>query len=242
MQRNWNSFGLHIPMRSVLYIVVFFPLVLPAQIEPVERDSIYMEYILVDGDSIAKTAIDLNEVLLLPKLKFANKEDRITYLILKRKTLKVYPYAKLASDRLTILNERLAILNSNRAKNKYSKRIQKYIENEFSAELKKLTRTEGQILVKLIHRQTGSTTFDLIKDLRSGWRAFWFNTTASVFDISLKETFNPMEVKEDFLIEDILERAFQNRKLERQKPAIYFDFYDLTDKWLVTKSTEISKN
>jgi hypothetical protein len=207
----------------------------------VKQDSSLVEYILVDGDSIAKTAIDLNEVLLLPKLKFANKEDRITYLILKRKTLKVYPYAKLASDRLTILNERLAMLSSNRAKNKYSKSIQKYIENEFSAELKKLTRTEGQILVKLIHRQTGSTTFELIKDLRSGWRAFWFNTTASVFDISLKETFNPMEVKEDFLIEDILERAFQNRKLERQKPAVDFDFYDLTDKWLATKSSEISK-
>ena len=229
-------------MRSVVYIVIFFPLVLFAQIEPVKQDSSLVEYILVDGDSIAKTAIDLNEVLLLPKLKFANKEDRITYLILKRKTLKVYPYAKLASDRLTVLNERLAMLSSNRAKKKYSKSIQKYIENEFSAELKKLTRTEGQILVKLIHRQTGSTTFELIKDLRSGWRAFWFNTTASMFDISLKERFNPMEVKEDFLIEDILERAFQNRKLERQKPAIDFDFYDLTDKWLATKSTEISKN
>ena len=229
-------------MRSVVYIVIFFPLVVFAQIEPGKQDSSLVEYILVDGDSIAKTAIDLNEVLLLPKLKFANKEDRITYLILKRKTLKVYPYAKLASDRLTILNERLAMLSSNRAKNKYSKSIQKYIENEFSAELKKLTRTEGQILVKLIHRQTGSTTFELIKDLRSGWRAFWFNTTASMFDISLKERFNPMEVKEDFLIEDILERAFQNRKLERQKPAIDFDFYDLTDKWLASKSTEISKN
>ena len=229
-------------MRSIVYIVIFFPLILFAQIEPVKQDSSLVEYILVDGDSIAKTAIDLNEVLLLPKLKFANKEDRITYLILKRKTLKVYPYAKLASDRLTILNERLAMLSSNRAKNKYSKSIQKYIENEFSAELKKLTRTEGQILVKLIHRQTGSTTFELIKDLRSGWRAFWFNTTASMFDISLKERFNPMEVKEDFLIEDILERAFQNRKLERQKPAINFDFYDLTDKWLASKSTEIPEN
>ena len=129
-------------MRSIVYIVIFFPLILFAQIEPVKQDSSLVEYILVDGDSIAKTAIDLNEVLLLPKLKFANKEDRITYLILKRKTLKVYPYAKLASDRLTILNERLAMLSSNRAKNKYSKSIQKYIENEFSAELKKLTRTE----------------------------------------------------------------------------------------------------
>nr|WP_321245286.1 DUF4294 domain-containing protein [uncultured Psychroserpens sp.] len=229
-------------MKYLFYILFIFPIMLTAQIEPVVQDSTAVEYILVDGDSIPKTAIDLNEVLLLPKLKFASKEDRITYLILKRKTLKVYPYAKLAADRLTTLNERLQTLESKRAKKKYAKKIQKYIENEFSAELKKLTRTEGQILVKLIHRQTGTTTFGLIKELRSGWRAFWFNTTASMFDISLKEEFNPMEVKEDFLIEDILERAFQSRKLERQKPAIDFDFYDLTDKWLPSKTTAETKN
>ena len=229
-------------MKYLFYILFIFPMVLTAQVEPVVQDSTVVEYILVDGDSIPKTAIDLNEVLLLPKLKFASKEDRITYLILKRKTLKVYPYAKLAADRLTTLNERLQTLESKRAKKKYAKKIQKYIENEFSAELKKLTRTEGQILVKLIHRQTGTTTFGLIKELRSGWRAFWFNTTASMFDISLKEEFNPMEVKEDFLIEDILERAFQSRQLERQKPAIDFDFYDLTDKWLPSKTTAETKN
>nr|WP_321228067.1 DUF4294 domain-containing protein [uncultured Psychroserpens sp.] len=229
-------------MKRLLYILFILPLMLTAQIEPVVQDSTVVEYILVDGDSIPKTAIDLNEVLLLHKLKFSSKEDRITYLILKRKTLKVYPYAKLAADRLTTLSERLEKLESKRAKKKYAKKIQKYIEDEFSAELKKLTRTEGQILVKLIHRQTGTTTFGLIKELRSGWRAFWFNTTASMFDISLKEEFNPMEVKEDFLIEDILERAFQNRQLERQKPAIDFDFYDLTDKWLNNKATAETKN
>ena len=67
--------------------------------------------------------------------------------------------------------------------------VQKYIEEEFSAELKKLTRTEGQILIKLIHRQTGHTTFALIKELKSGWRAFWFNNTARLFDINLKKVF-----------------------------------------------------
>jgi len=98
-------------MRYVLYIILFFPLCLVAQIEPVEQDSTVVEYIYVKGDSIPKTAIDLNEVLLLHKLKFSGKEERIDYLILKRKTLKVYPYAKLAADRLTTLNERLATLS-----------------------------------------------------------------------------------------------------------------------------------
>ena len=83
-------------------------------------------------------------------------------------------------------------LTKKREKKRYAKVIQKYIEDEFSAELKKLTKTEGQILVKLIHRQTGKTAFELIKELRSGWKAFWYNNTASLFDISLKSEFVPI--------------------------------------------------
>jgi len=123
-------------------------------------------------------------------------------------------------------------MEKKRDRKRYAKRIQKYIEGEFSDELKKLTRTEGQILIKLIHRQTGKTTFELIKELRSGWRAFWFNNTASLFDISLKKKFDPYNEKEDYLIEDILQRNFQNGILERQKDALGLDFYSLTDKWL----------
>lgn len=225
-------------MKYLIYSFLLFPCFVLAQVNPVQQDTTTVEYYYIEGDSIPKTMIDLDEVLILNQLKFDSKEDRIRYLILKRKTLKVYPYAKLAADRLTELNARLATLEKKRDKKKYAKKIQKYIEDEFSAELKKLTRTEGQILVKLIHRQTGKTTFELIKELRSGWRAFWFNNTAKLFDISLKREFNPMEVEEDFLIEDILERAFQSRQLERQKPAIKFDFYDLTDKWLNSKTKD----
>ena len=191
-----------------------------------------MEYTLIDGDSIPVNAIDLNEVMLLHRLKFDNSLERRRYVILRRKTIKVYPYATLAAERLESLNERLNSLESKRDKRVYARRIQKYIENEFSDELKKLTRTEGQILVKLVHRQTGMTTFDLIKDLRNGWRAFWFNTTATLFNISLKEEFDPVNVKEDYYIEDILERSFQSGVLKRQEPAIQFDFYELTNKWL----------
>ena len=225
-------------MNFLKYILLLFPIFVIAQINEVEQDTTTVEYIIVEGDSIPRTSIDLEEVMLLHKLKFDSKKDRIRYLILRRKTIKVYPYAKMAADRLDSLNKRLETLTKKRDKKLYTKRIQKYIEGEFSEELKKLTRTEGQILIKLIHRQTGITTFDLIKELRNGWRAFWFNSTAKVFKISLKEEFNPMDVKEDYLIEDILQRNFQSGRLERQKSAIDFDFYDLTDKWLNTNMKE----
>ena len=82
------------------------------------------------------------------------------------------------------------------------------------------------------------TAFNLIKELRSGWRAFWYNTTASMFDISLKREFDPLNEKEDYLIEDVLQRNFQSGRLERQDSAIEFDFYDLTNKWIHQKTPE----
>ncbi|WP_432410418.1 DUF4294 domain-containing protein [Rasiella sp. SM2506] len=196
-----------------------------------ESDSLTTFYYLIEGDTIPREFIDLDEVVLLNKLEFNSKEDRRRYLILRRKTRKVYPYAKLASERLTTMSERLKTIEKKRDRRRYTKRIQKYVEEEFSGKLKKLTRTEGQILVKLIHRQTGRTAFDLVKELRTGWRAFWYNTTANLFDISIKEEYKPFDDKEDYLIEDILERSFQSNKLERQEPAFDIDYLDLTSHW-----------
>lgn len=225
-------------MNYLKYILVIFPFLCFAQVKEVEQDSIPTEYIIIEGDSVPRVSIDLDEVMLLHKLKFDSKKDRIRYLILRRKTIKVYPYAKLAAERLDSMNVRMATLTKNREKKRYTKRVQKYIEGEFSEELKKLTRTEGQILVKLIHRQTGKTTFNLIKELRNGWRAFWYNTTASMFDISLKREYDPLNEKEDYLIEDVLQRNFQSGRLDRQKSALDIDFYDLTNKWIHQNPSE----
>ncbi len=218
------------------YIFILFPFFLFSQVIETEKDSTDYDYYIIDGDSIPREIIDLDEVLVLNKLKFDSNEDRMRYLILRRKTIKVYPFAKLAADRLDSLNSRLEKLKSKREKKKYTKVIQKYIEGEFSEKLKKFTRTEGQILIKLIHRQTGETTFNLVKELRSGWSAFWYNTTASMFDLSLKEGYDPLNVKEDFLIEDILQRNFMSGVLKRQKAAHEYNFYDLTDKWIKHKT------
>ncbi|MCT4630580.1 DUF4294 domain-containing protein [Winogradskyella sp.] len=210
---------------------MLFTALISAQENQVEQDSTVVHYMIIEGDSIPVTEVELDEVLMLPNLSFKDREARIRYIVLRRKTIKVFPYAKLAAERLETLQKRLAQLKRKRDKKKYAKVIQKYIEDEFSAELKKLTKTEGQILVKLIHRQTGKTTFQLIKELRNGWRAFWFNNTASLFNISLKREFNPIEVEEDYLIEDILQRAFQSERLDRQRPAFAIDFYACVNKW-----------
>lgn len=195
----------------------------------IEEDT--KERIVIIGDTITGHAISLNEIKLLPKLKFDSSSSQRQYLILKRKTIKVYPYAKLAAERLERLNERIETLKTKNQRKNYTRRVQKFIENEFGATLKKFTITEGQILIKLIHRQTGATAFDLLKNLRSGWRAYWYNNTAKLFNMSLKATFDPMSVKEDYLIEDILQRLFQEETLDYQKPFIEHDLYELSKQW-----------
>jgi hypothetical protein len=214
------------------------PLSALAQIPEEPIDSLTEKLIIIEGDSIFKSSIELDEVYIFGKLQFDSYKDKLRYYILRRKTIKVYPYAKLASERLVSLNERLSKIKSNRKRKRYTKVVQRYIEEEFSAELKKLTRTEGQILVKLIFRQTGVTAFDLVKELRSGWRAFWYQTTAKMFKISIKEEYHPESIHEDYLIEDILQRAFASGQLQRQASVLEYDFAALTNKWKQEKKTK----
>ena len=161
-------------------------------------------YFKVEGDSIYKKEIDLNEVVIYNPVEFLNNKERLDYFVLKRKVLKVYPYAKMASERLKKLNSRLDKITSKRKRKKYTRMLEKFLQDELTAELKRLTRTEGQILVKLIYRETGSTAFSLVRELRNGFKAFTYNTIAKVFKISLKEKYDPFNVREDQFIEDIL--------------------------------------
>src|SRR5690606_3209773 len=218
-------------MGRMLFLMLLMVHMAWGQVTDQPLDSIAEQYIIMEGDSILQTSISLDEVYIFGKLEFPYYEDKLRYYILRRKTLKVYPYAKLASERLTELNDRLAKIESQSKRNRYTKVVQKYIEGEFSEELKKLTRTEGQILVKLIYRQTGETAYSLVQELRSGWRAFWYNSTAKMFSISIKEEFHPESVLEDYQIEDILQRAFAENRLEPQKSALDYDYASLTNKW-----------
>lgn len=183
------------------------------------------------NDSIA-FSVEMPEVVVGNVKDTISAETKKQMLLLKRRTLKVYPYAKIAADRLTMLSNNMAKLKTDKEKKKYSKLVEKYLENEFESQLKKLTRKEGQILIKLIHRQTGESAFDLIKEHKSGWKAFWSARVARVFDLNLKTKYNPDKVLEDFYIEGFLRQAFDSRKLVRQEPAFKIDYDDLADKWL----------
>lgn len=165
------------------------------------------------------------------KLSPEELEARKQFLMLKSRVYRTYPYAKTASERLEVLNQNLAKLKTKREKKRYLKITEEYMENEFEARLKKLSRKDGQILVKLIHRQTGQTTYELVKDLKSGWSAYWYGKTARLFSIDLKTTYQPYTIQEDFWIEDILLEAFENRRLIEQPPKNRIDYLRLANIW-----------
>lgn len=196
-----------------------------------QKDTVDVIYYILDKDSVMRTRMDLDEVYIDQKKINRMEEERRKFLLLQRRVLKVYPYAKSGADNLTMLNANMAKLKTNKEKKKYFKIVENYLENEFEGQLKKLTRSEGQILVKLIHRQTGSTAFDLIKDLKSGWKAFWSHNTAKLFDINLKAIYDPYNKLEDFYIETILIKAFKERRLEKQAPKIPMDYKTLARIW-----------
>ncbi|RZJ65217.1 MAG: DUF4294 domain-containing protein [Flavobacterium sp.] len=186
-------------------------------------------------NSAVTDSIDVNyqmEEIVISNVKSTlTPEDQKRLQILRRRVLKVYPYAKIASERLTLLNANMAKLKTNKEKKKYSKIVEKYLEDEFESQLKKLSRKDGQILVKLIHRQTGHSTFDLIKEYKSGWRAFWSNRIAKLFDINIRETYRPIAVPEDYYIEGFLIKAFDEGRLREQAPAFEINYKAITDSW-----------
>lgn len=220
-------------MKHLYNILVFFSCVLSFYAQEVKIDSTEIEKKYeIQGDSIEQVGYQLEEVLITNRAyNFKTEEERKRFMILQRRVLKTYPYAKIAADRLVALNNGMKLLKSEKDKKKYFKIVENYLTDEFEEQLKKLSRKDGQILVKLIHRQTGSTTFDLIHDLKSGWKAFWANNTASLFDINLKSKFEPNNVAEDYLIESILYRAFIDGRLTKQESKLGHNYNELQKIW-----------
>lgn len=213
-------------MRQLFAIIfIFFSVInLQAQIDSLSKPSKIIEfedYYIFEGDTLM---IELDEVHLPSTILFKNNKDKVYFYWLRKKVHKAYPYAKLAQERLTIVNENLDKIDRKRLKKKYIKRMQDYFEGEYTEQLKHLTRTEGRILTKLIHRQMGITVYDMIKEYRSGWNAYWNNATAKLFDLDLKDEYEPATDNEDYLVELILEKAFFEGTLKPQPTVLDFDF------------------
>ena len=210
--------GNQIVRRRLCLIALLFYLGCSSQVDTLSRiengASPLVGQLVIEGDTIPWTVLD--EVLFVPKPTLNDFQARRNYYLLTKKVRRVYPFVREAVLRMDSVNIALEGIDRRRQRRKYTKQYQKYLEDKFEPELRKLTRSEGQILSKLIYRETGLPVYEIIKTYRNGFSARFWSMTAWWYDIDLKRPYDPINDPEDQLIENILIRKFISGQL---KPA-----------------------
>jgi len=165
----------------------------------------------MDRSVVARGVVEGSDtipILELPEVRVYERRD-FEYLYLKRRyrrmirnVKRAYPYAQIAGIRLKELDDHLVTLESEKERREYINQAEKEIMQEFENEVRKLTVTQGIILVKLIDRETGRTSYQVIKELKGGITAFFWQGIARIFGNNLKTEYDP--VNDDRIMEDIV--------------------------------------
>lgn len=151
------------------------------------------------------------EVVVVGFRPWKSEEERMQYLRLKRNVLRVLPYAIYAQKRYAQLDRDLAQAQNKKEHKRLVKECEREIKHKINSEVKNLSISQGKILIKLIERQTGNTSYDLVKEMKGGVTAFVYQGVARVVGHNLKSTYDPQE---DFVIETII------REYEQARPMV----------------------
>ncbi len=202
-------------MKRFGFILLFsLPILLQAQIATEFGHVCRTE--VINGDTLA--VIDIGEVVVLEEKTFKNKRERRKYERLQRKVVKVYPYAFAAGELMRHYEAELTSMSSERARKKYLKEAEAELKSKFEGELRKMTISEGILLIKLIDRETGDTSYGLLQDLKGNFSAFMWQSVARLFGHNLKDQYDPYG--EDWPIEEIvlrIEQGWIDVKLDKAK-------------------------
>ncbi|MCH2197767.1 MAG: DUF4294 domain-containing protein [Flavobacteriales bacterium] len=155
---------------------------------------------VVDGDTLAVVNLDLAVIA-------GSKDGESSCSIRKKhrleeKVVKVYPYAYTAGLLMKEYETDLMAMDNKSDQRHYLKECESKLKDQFEGELRKMTVSEGIILIKLIDRQTGDTSFELIDELKGSFSAFMWQSVARIFGHNLKDDYDPYG--EDWPIERIV--------------------------------------
>ncbi|RYE34711.1 MAG: DUF4294 domain-containing protein [Sphingobacteriaceae bacterium] len=164
------------------------------KIKPGKNDSIKVAVTELNGDFVPWVL--LPDANIRDFRLFKTPADRAAYNRLRYNVLKVLPYAQFAGQRYRKLQQDLATTGDKRQQKALVKACEKEIKDLFNKQIKNLTITQGEILIKLVQRETGNTSFELLKQMKGGFNAFMFQSAARMFGHDLKETYNPEEEKD----------------------------------------------
>ena len=169
-----------------------------------KQDRVKFEGISVDAKGDTTYTFSIPELVFIAPPKFKNSAQERRYTRLEYHVRKVYPYVVLIRDRFKEMNVHYLLLKDEKEKKEYTKKVEQEIRNEFEGELKNLTITQGRILIKLIDRETGITSYELLQEFRGKFSAFFWQALARLFGLNLKDAYNAEG--DDVLIENILMR------------------------------------
>lgn len=165
-----------------------------------------LAHIAVDenGDTIPHVRLQPVYCFAKPKFKNARQERKYyrEHARMVHNLKKVYPYAQLARQKLAEMDAEFALITDSKAKKAYIKRMEKELFREFEQPLRKLTISQGRMLIKLIDRETGRTGYQIVKELKGGFAAFFWQSVALIFDSSLKTEFDAED--QDKLLNQLL--------------------------------------
>jgi hypothetical protein len=155
--------------------------------------------ILLEGDTIP-VEVDLDTIYRSDKRHFESPDERRRYLQIRYNALKVYPYAV---EAIRVYREEKAQTEAMRKgkKKKYTRDREKDLRGIYEKDLKKLTKLQGYILIKMIERELRTPFYEVIGELRGGWQAFKWQQLARLYGFNLKKGYEP---KQDPLLEMIL--------------------------------------
>lgn len=162
---------------------------------PKKQFRVYAE--IINGDTVP--SLTFNDVFIVSEFAYKDKKQYETWTRTKYNVKKVYPYAILASAKLKEIDLVLEKLPTEKQKKDYLKQAEKQLKDEFEASLKELSVTQGRILMKLIDRETGNTSYEVVKEFRGGFQAFLWQGVARVFGNNMKDGYDPQG--EDMMIE-----------------------------------------
>lgn len=149
----------------------------------------YQHAYVEGGDTIP--IVTLREVVIFPPMKFKNKKQQEKYTKLVRDVKKTLPYAKMVYATLIETYEYIETLPTEKEKEKHLKRMEKELFKEYKPELKKLTLSQGKLLIKLIDRECNQSSYNLVKAYLGTFRAGFWNFFAGMFGASLKTEYDP---------------------------------------------------
>jgi hypothetical protein len=153
---------------------------------------------VINGDTVA--VVDLYAVDVETQYIFKNKKHYEQWTRTKYNVKKVYPYAILAAAKLKEYDKALALIQDTKLKKVFLKTCEKDLRKEFEDELKDLSVTQGRVLMKLIDRESGKTTYEIVKQMRGSFQAVMWNALATLFGNNMKCEYDPSV--EDVMIEN----------------------------------------